>query len=283
MVTGFRTRRCAIAMLDVLGFKHKLNGPNRVAEFERFVGVVEEVRGAFDPNCAPPTPLVGLLRNSAERALLWSDTLVYWQDISDEVPAHDALVSAATFAIRAIGRGLENGFLLRGAIAVGELLTYDSPEAIAGPVVNECAQQYEAVDWCGCHLASSACSVLESTPASQQSRTGLRFKKYRLPRKRTTACCTNILAGLMPPCLRSAPAEEWAVCWLDYLAGILPQYAMAMADGGLKARILNSREGGGDEQLAVRQFFIERLQQYADENPVAQGKVRATIGCTARS
>jgi hypothetical protein len=265
MATGFRVRNCALSMLDVLGFKHKLDGPDRIAEFERFVAIVEEVRGAFDSNFTPPNPLVGLLRSSDERALLWSDTLIYWKDIGQETTDADALVSAATFAIRVIGRGLENGFLLRGAMSVGELLTYDNPEAIAGPVVNECAQQYEAVDWYGCHLAPSACAVLDSTPADQQGRTGPRFKKYRLPRK-----------GGIPP------AEEWAVCWLDYLARILPQYATAVPDGALKSRILDAREAARDEHLAVRQFFIEQMRQYANENPAARGKVEATFAAIAQ-
>ncbi len=260
MATGFRRRNCALVMLDVLGFKHKLDGPDRVAEFERFVAIVEEVLGAFDSKFTPPNPMVGLLRSSDERALLGSDTLVYWQDVSDEVPPCDALVSAATFAIRAIGRGLENGFLLRGAMAVGELLTYDSPEAIAGPVVNECAQEYEAGNWCGCHLTPSASAVLKSTPIDRQHRTVPRFKRFKMPRKN-----------------EALSSEQWVLSWVDYLAQILPQYAPYLLDSDLKARILNSREAGQDEQVAIRQFFLERLRLYGDANPIARAKIEATI------
>lgn len=265
MASGFRSRECAFVMLDVLGFKAKLNSPNRIQEFQRFASVAEQLQTAFD--CRPSGDVNDLLRRPDERALLYSDTLIYWQDAGGELTAPDALVSASAFAMRTICAGLETGFLLRGAIASGQLLTYDVPEAIGGPVVNECAQHYELGNWCGCHLTPSACAVLASTPGNRQHRTGPRFARYRMPFVSKTG---EVLMS-----------EQWAVRWLDYQAEMLPKNAQYLFDGELKSRILGAREASQDEQLVVRQYFANLLRRYALENPIARGKVSSTLTAIA--
>ena len=62
---------------------------------------------------------------------------------------------------------------------------------------------------------------------------------------------------------------------------MLPQNAQYLFDGALKSRILNAREAGQDEQLAVRRYFVEFLRQYALANPVARAKVVSTIAAIA--
>ena len=265
MASEARVRNCAFVMLDVLGFKAKLNGPGRADEFRRFVAVVEELKSAFDSR--PSGDINDLLRRPDERALLYSDTLIYWQDIGPEIPAPDALVSAAAFTMRTICAGLENGFLLRGAIAVGELLTCEVPEAIGGPVVNECALHYELGNWCGCHLAPSAATVLESTPSHRQHRTGPRFVRCRMPIVSKTG------ATLF--------SEQWVVRWLDYQAESLPQHAQYLFDGPLKEGILSARLAGQDERSAVRRYFVEFMRRYAEANPAAREKISATLATIA--
>jgi hypothetical protein len=261
MADGIRERNCAFVMLDVLGFKNKLNGPSRVEEFQRFVEVVEQLKRAFDSKA---TGDIGdLLKRRDERALLYSDTLIYWQDLASDMTAPDTLVSAAAFAMRTICAGLESGFMLRGAIAFGELLTCDNPEALGGPVVNECAQHYELGNWCGCHLTPSAVKVLDSTPAERKARTGPRFAKYRMP----VVTKTNEIFF----------SEQWAVRWLDYQAEMLPRHAQYLFEGELKFRIHKARERREDERRAVKEYFVGFLKRYEQANPVAKGKVAATI------
>jgi hypothetical protein len=128
---------CAFVMLDVLGFKYKLNGSNRTREFSEFLTIVADAVRAFGGQTTGD--IFDLLRNPHEKCLQYSDTLIYWQEITPSIPAHDAIVSAGAVVHRVTFHALERGFLLRGALSRGELLLSDAPSAIAGPVINECA------------------------------------------------------------------------------------------------------------------------------------------------
>jgi hypothetical protein len=89
-----RNQRCALAMLDVLGFKRHLNGPNRQQAFTDFVEVVSNVNRVF--HAAPAGDAYNILRHPGERTYLFSDTLLYTQAIEGDMTAGHAVVGAAT-------------------------------------------------------------------------------------------------------------------------------------------------------------------------------------------
>jgi hypothetical protein len=252
--------QCALAMIDALGFKQKLDGVSRLDEFSRFLRVVEDLKRTFDSR--PSDDVNDLLRRPDERVFLFSDTLLYTQGYATDVLPADALVSAATFVLRAIGQGLESGFLLRGSIACGEILTCDDPEAIAGPVINECALHYEIGNWVGCHLAPSAVEVMNNAPADRKERVDRRFRPLQMP--------VITKSGI------AVESTQYALPWLDFQATIVAEHARYLFDGEMKSRVMAAIERGSNPREAARQYFLELLDEYATHNPNAWSKVEAT-------
>jgi hypothetical protein len=207
-----------------------------------------------------------LLRTRRAHLLLYSDTLVYWREVADGGGEEEALVDAVVVAIRVICSGLAAGFMLRGAISFGELLTCESPEALAGPVVNECAEHYELGDWCGCHLAPSAAKLVDGHAATRDDKLLERVAKIRVPLKSKAFGDCDV---------------RWAVSWLDYQSNESPKYVKSQKDRDLKKRIEGAGSNIDAQKRAVKEHFVELLNEYARSNPIAKTKVDLTIRAIA--
>jgi hypothetical protein len=255
---------CAFAMMDVMGYKAKLNGSDRTAEFARFLELREETDSVFGANFTGG--IEDFLKIPGQHFLLYSDTLIFYQPKSNEILPCDALVSASVFSMRVIAAGLERGFLLRGAIAYGELLR--SGDSIAGPVVNECAEHYEATQWAGCHICPSGADVLDNAPKSKKERVGKYFEEIDVPFRTKT--------GLI------VPSKRWAVNWIMCQSRILPPKVDSIIGDELKQKM---REYGakGNMSDGVIAYFAGLLHKYAKANPEADEKVRLTLQVMAPS
>jgi len=252
---------CALAMVDVLGFKAKMDAPDKHATFETFLRIVNELHNVF--GYEPTGDAWDLLRRGDVRVFLYSDTLVFFQVISDEVPACDALVTAGTFAARAITEGLDNGLLLRGSLSVGNLLFSSKPSAIAGPVINECAMHYELGQWVNCHLTPSAVAVMQNAPPDRLERMKSRFAEYDMPIMSETGAVLS--------------SRQIATRWLPFLAEILPDHFGALYDSPLRTQMETYKMSNKPMSDAVIEYFRNRLTDYALKNPVAMNKVEATL------
>lgn len=254
--------QCAFTMLDVLGFKNKLNSPDRARIFGDFIDITKDMYRTFDSK--PSGDVLDLLRSGDEKVLLYSDTLIYFKAISSTTLPCDALVSAATFATRVISGCLEKQLLTRGTIAVGEIFYNKEPEVIAGPVVNEAAQHYEIGDWIGCHLAPSAVTVLDSVPDDRKPRTLSRFTEYSMP-----------VVTKSGEVVRS---RQWGLRWLEYQCEHMAEYSQYLYDGDLKSTIIAAKAAGTTEADATLQYYLNLLKKYSVGNPQAKAKVENTIG-----
>jgi hypothetical protein len=248
-----------LAILDALGFKARLNAPNRVTDLQTFLGIVEQSVRLYDRQASGDG--YDLLRDPGQRLLLFSDTLVFYQETSATIPIYDAIVTAAAFAIFVLTNGLEQGFLLRGAISCGELLVCDRPEAVAGPVVNECAQHYELADWAGCHLTPSAEAVVDQAPSNRAARIARFFTPGIVPIRQAS--------------LLSKP--RLVIPWAQYQMNNLPDMLDALEDCPLKRRLLAAREREGNLSQATGAYFRELLEAYARDNAQAVQKVQNTL------
>ncbi|MCB2426785.1 hypothetical protein [Methylophaga pinxianii] len=147
-----------VVLMDALGVKN-----NSVEEAKKFISFIKNTLGL--PNVALSSIVISCeeLKEYYEEnppiIRTFGDTiLIAWEILGKENPNQILkLLSVISHLINGmIVNGIHKGFLLRGAISVGDFLHDEN--TLIGPAITDSAEWFEEADWFGC-ITTPSCTL----------------------------------------------------------------------------------------------------------------------------
>jgi hypothetical protein len=141
-----------IVLLDALGIQN-----STIEESRKFIQFLDDARNIepYIKTFVEDTSIYDFIHTNPPEVRTFGDTFLIAWSIPEDVEIMDCLHTISTYVSFLICEGLKSGFLLRGAISIGEYI--QSKNTLIGPAVTDAAGWYEEADWFGC-ITTPACT-----------------------------------------------------------------------------------------------------------------------------